>query len=100
MFHYNFPVHRKPNTDTSDYQGLGTPDPHPTGHSLFKLGKRHSARSAGIGEAFKPRRDVDAITEEVVPLGHNIAEINADTKPHPAVFTDIHQGIDSWHWQV
>lgn len=38
MFHYIFSIHRKPNTDTSDYQGLGTPDPHPTGHSLFKLG--------------------------------------------------------------
>ena len=44
MFHYIYSVHRKPNTDTSDYQGLGTPDPHPTGHSLFKLG--FAARSA------------------------------------------------------
>ncbi len=40
MFHYIYSVHRKPNTDTSDYQGLGTPDPHPTSHSLFKLGKK------------------------------------------------------------
>jgi len=38
MFHYIFSEHRKPNTDTSDYQGLGNPDPHPTGHSLFKFG--------------------------------------------------------------
>jgi len=43
MFHYIYSVHRKPNTDTSDYQGLGTPDPHPTGHSLFKLGLRADA---------------------------------------------------------
>ena len=43
MFHYIFSVHRKPNTDTSDYQGLGTPDPHPNGHSLFKLGQTEVA---------------------------------------------------------
>jgi hypothetical protein len=27
MFHYIFSVRRKPNTDISDYQGLGTPTP-------------------------------------------------------------------------
>ncbi len=48
MFHYIFAVHRKPNTDTSDYQGLGTPDPHPTGHSLFKLGNDHRG-TVGVG---------------------------------------------------
>jgi hypothetical protein len=47
MFHYIFSVRRKPNTDTSDYQGLGTPDPHPTGHSLFKLGMTEP----GLGQA-------------------------------------------------
>ena len=26
MFHYIYSVRRNPNTDTSDYQGLGTPD--------------------------------------------------------------------------
>jgi len=50
MFHYIFSVRRKPNTDSSDYQGLGTPDPHPTGHSLFKLGltDRHNLRQAAV----------------------------------------------------
>jgi hypothetical protein len=48
MFHYIFSVRRKPNTDTSDYQGLGTPDPHPTGHSLFKLGLTAKLSAAPI----------------------------------------------------
>ncbi len=57
MFHYIFAVHRKPNTDTSDYQGLATPDPHPTGHSLFKLGKaqpKQRSRGAERKPADKP----------------------------------------------
>ncbi len=50
MFHYIMSVRRTPNPDTSDYQGLGTPDPPPTGHSLFKLGTEtyHDARTAGV----------------------------------------------------
>ncbi len=60
MFHYIISVRRKPNTDTSDYQGLGTPDPHPTGHSLFKLGTEtyHDARTVA------PGYDADCLEQE------------------------------------
>ncbi len=70
MFHYIFSVRRNPNTDTSDYQGLGTPDPHPTGHSLFKLGKapRTNAPGTNAPGTNAPRTNAEAdgrLLEEV-----------------------------------
>jgi hypothetical protein len=32
--------------------------------------------------ASKPGRDIDGIAEEVFPLHHNVAEVDADTEPH------------------
>jgi hypothetical protein len=39
------------------------------------LGNRDPAR---LGNAFDPRRDVDAITEDVFALDDNVADVNTD----------------------
>ncbi len=61
MFHYIISVRRKPNTDTSDYQGLGTPDPHPSGHSLFKLGQARHDNSLRAIEGYCGQRSTEAL---------------------------------------
>src|SRR5206468_653320 len=38
------------------------------------------ADPAGLGQAFEPRRDVDAVAENVPVLGDNVAQIDADAE--------------------
>jgi hypothetical protein len=45
----------------------------------------HRARNAdpaGLGERFKPRRDVDAIAKQIIALDENIADMHADAEAH------------------
>ena len=39
------------------------------------------ADAAGLGQRLQPRRDIDAVAEDVVVLGDDVAEIDADAKP-------------------
>ena len=75
MFHYIFSVRRKPNTDTSDYQGLGTPDPHPTGHSLFKSSDfldSMTVSNHGLGRDGASRSDISK--QRVDPGRHRLLD--------------------------
>ena len=42
------------------------------------LGNRDAAR---LGDAFDPRRNVDAVAEDIVALDDDVADIDADPKP-------------------
>ena len=37
--------------------------------------------AAGLGDALDPRRDVDAVAEDVVALDDDVADIDPDPKP-------------------
>ena len=39
------------------------------------------ADAAGLGERFQPRRDVDAVAEDVVTIGDDVPDVDADAKP-------------------
>src|SRR5207248_11082169 len=41
-----------------------------------------TANRARLGEAFQPRGDVDAVTEEIGAIDHDIADMHADTEQH------------------
>ena len=43
------------------------------------------ADAAGLTHLLQPRRDVDAVAEDVVALDHDVAEVNADAEFQPAV---------------
>src|SRR6266478_3319530 len=43
------------------------------------------ADAAGFGDAFEPRRDVDAVAEDVVSLDQYVAEMDADAPFHAAL---------------
>ena len=40
--------------------------------------------AAGLGHLLEPRRDVDAIAQDVCPLYHDIAHVDTDPEMHPA----------------
>jgi hypothetical protein len=40
------------------------------------------ADPAGLGERFEPRRDVDAVAEQILALHNDVADMHADAKPH------------------
>src|SRR5439155_10341107 len=46
------------------------------------------ADAAGLGDAFEPCRDVDAVAEDVVALDQDIAEVDADAPFHAAFAGD------------
>ena len=63
------------------------------------------ADAAGLGQAFDAGGDVDAIAEDVAVLHHDVAEIDADAKPHLAlrrqllirlreIALDLHRALD------
>src|SRR5260370_40714861 len=56
--------------------------------------RAREADSARFGQRFEPRRDVDAVAENVVVLGDYVAEIEADAKPHAPVVGDIGVAIE------
>ena len=49
------------------------------------------ADAAGFGDAFEPRRDVDAVAEDIVPLDQNVAEMDPDP-PFHSVFVETSRG--------
>ncbi len=86
MFHYIFAVRRNPSTDTSDYQGLGTPDPHPTGHSLFKLGKTQDLRETELWMAFFGHLEIaeaDRRWDEALAAGRSIEDLVREVRGAP-----------------
>src|SRR5258706_1153361 len=58
----------------------------------------HGARNtdaARLGEHFQPRRDVDAVAQDVVFLNDHVAQIDADAELHPPRRRDV--GVASCH---
>src|SRR2546421_13118976 len=53
--------------------------PHHTGY----------ADAPGLGESLQPGGDIDAVAENVVAIGDNVAEIDADPKPDAPVFRHV-----------
>jgi len=47
------------------------------------------ANAAWIRQALQPRRHVDAVANQIVPLDHHIADVDADAKMHPPVFRGV-----------
>ena len=48
----------------------------------------HGARDAdpaGLGQRFEPRRDIDAVAQDVAVLGDHVAEVDADAKADASV---------------
>jgi hypothetical protein len=52
------------------------------------VGRRRNANATRRGNALKPRRDVDAIPEDVVPLDQDVPEVDPDPEQHAAVCRD------------
>jgi len=46
------------------------------------------ADAAGLSETLESRRDVDTVTKDVPVFHHPIADIDADAKPHTALFAE------------
>src|SRR5215472_10137624 len=44
------------------------------------LHPRRDANAARLGDSFKARRDIDAITKDVAVLGNDVALVDADAK--------------------
>ena len=44
-----------------------------------------NAYAAGVGEILQSRRDVDPIAVYLIAFDHHVAEVDADTKLHPAI---------------
>ena len=49
------------------------------------VSRRRNADAAGFCNALKPRRDVDAVSKDVMRLDNNVANIDADTKRNTSV---------------
>src|SRR6266481_2547460 len=59
----------------------------PVAHVIMdRVGDEHSA---GIGQGFDPRRDVDAVAIEIVALDDHVTEIDADAQLDAVVRRDI-----------
>ena len=50
------------------------------------VGRRRDADAAGLCDAFKPRRNVNAVAEDVVGLDNYVADIDAHTECNAPVF--------------
>src|ERR1700722_13169687 len=52
------------------------------------IGRRRDADATGFGDALQPSRDVDAITENIIALNEDVAEVDPDPKQHLPVLRD------------
>ena len=50
--------------------------------------------AAGLGDGLEPRRDVDAVTEDVVALDDDVAEIDADAELDASVLRHVLIALD------
>jgi hypothetical protein len=50
------------------------------------VGRRGNANAAGLGDAFEPRRNVDAISKNVIGFYDDITDVNSHTKGDASVF--------------
>ena len=50
------------------------------------VGRRRDADATGLCDAFKPRRNIDAVLKDVVRLHNHIADIDAHTESNTPVF--------------
>jgi len=62
-------------------------------------GVLRQADAAGLGDAFEPRRDVDAVPQYVVALDQHIAEMDADAPFHAPVARDCRIPLRRQHLQ-
>jgi hypothetical protein len=46
------------------------------------------ADAARLGQPLETHRDIDAVAEDVAVFHHDIADIDADAKPHTALFAE------------
>lgn len=51
---------------------------------LLVDGGRH-ANSAGLGDGFQPRRNIDGVAQQVLAAFHHVAEVDADAQHHLVV---------------
>jgi hypothetical protein len=49
------------------------------------VGGGREADAAGLGNAFQPRGDVDAVAENVVAVGEHVADIDTDAELEPPI---------------
>src|SRR5262249_12535090 len=47
------------------------------------------ADAAGFGQSLQPRRDIDAVTEQVVVIDHDVAEVDADPDLHAVILRQV-----------
>ena len=59
----------------------------PSAHVIVGGAGDHNA--AGIANAFKPRRDIDAVAQNVVALDQDVAEVHADAIEDALVLSSI-----------
>jgi len=52
------------------------------------IGRRRDADAAGFRNTLQPSRDVDAITENIIALNKDVAEVDPNPKQHPPVLRD------------
>jgi hypothetical protein len=55
------------------------------------LNTRRDADAAGLGQALEPRRNIDAVSEDVAVIDHDVALMDADTKLDALFF--LHAGV-------
>ena len=51
------------------------------------------ADAAGLGQPLETHGNIDAVAEDVAVLHHDIADIDADAKPHAALFAEGQVGL-------
>jgi len=52
-------------------------------------GDAGNTNSAGLGQCFQPRGDIDAVAEDVVAIGNHVAEIDPNAKAQAALLGEI-----------
>ena len=57
-------------------------------------GDAGNTNSAGLGQCFQPRGDIDAVAEDVVAIGNHVAEIDADAPPDAALVGQIGLAVE------
>jgi hypothetical protein len=52
------------------------------------VGRRGDTNATRLGDTLKPRRNIDAITQNIIALDQNIAEVDPNPVQHPPIFWD------------
>jgi hypothetical protein len=58
------------------------------------------ADAAGLGQPLETHGNIDAVAEDVAVLHHDIADIDADAKPHASFFAEGQVGLRRSRWNT